>query len=128
MHVVIPEHIQRFVLTSIPSVPYLEAALLFLRSAQLERNRVDLSRALYLPEAKAAELLDALCRAGILEACPGAEERYRYAPRDPALASALEQLAQVYATDMIGVTHLIHDSTQKTARRFADAFRLRRDR
>lgn len=125
---VIPEHIQRFVLTSIPSVPYLEAALLFHGAAQLERGRGDLARFLYLPELKAAELLDALCKAGILEACPGSEERYRYAPRDEALAAAIQQLAEVYASDMIGVTHLIHDSTQKTARRFADAFKLRRDR
>ncbi len=123
----IPEHIQRFVLTSIPSVPYLEAALLFQNGAQADRNPVELARALYLPEAKAAELLDALCRAGILEACPGSEGRYRYAPRDAALASTLQELAQVYSSDMIGVTHLIHDSTQKTARRFADAFKLRRD-
>lgn len=124
----IPEHIQRFVLTSIPSVPYLEAALLFHKGAQVESNCGDLARALYVPEAKAAELLDALCRAGILGACPNAEGRYRYAPRDEALAAAIRQLAEVYASDMIGVTHLIHDSTQKTARRFADAFKLRRDR
>lgn len=123
----IPEDIRRFVLTSIPSVPYLEAALLFRRSAQVERSARDLARALYLPEPRAAELLDALCKAGIVEACPGAEGRYRYAPGE-ALAAAIERLAEAYADDMVGITHLIHDPTQKSARRFADAFRLRKDR
>ena len=122
----IPEDVRRFVLTSIPSVPYLEAALLFLRAPDIERSSVELAQALYVPEPKAAALLLELQGAGIL--APAAEApRYRYAPQSEALAQALERLAGIYAADVIGVTHLIHEQTGKNAQRFADAFRLRKD-
>jgi hypothetical protein len=127
-YAVVPEDVRRFVLTNIPSVSYLEAALLFHRAPQVECTRVDVARALYLPEQSSAQLLEALCEAGILELHSGAEVRYRYAPRDAALGAAIERLAEVYASDMIGVTRLIHDSTQKSAHRFAEAFKLKKDR
>lgn len=123
----IPDDVRRFVLTSMPSVPCVEAALLFHRAAGAERTCVDVARALYLPEAKAAELLDELCAAGIL-ALRAPEALYRFAPRDAALARAIDRLAETYASDMIGVTHLIHDATAKSAQRFADAFKLRKGR
>lgn len=59
----IPDDVRRFVLTSIPSVPFLEAALLFHRSPQTERTHIEVAHSLYLPEQKAAELLQALCEA-----------------------------------------------------------------
>jgi hypothetical protein len=40
----------------------------------------------------------------------------------------LDQVVIAYRTEMIGMTHLIHDRTQKSAQRFADAFRLKKDR
>ena len=122
----IPEDVRRFVLTSIPSVPYLEAALLFMRAPTVERSSAELAHALYIPEAKAAALLLELHGAGILAS--GAEDaRYRYAPQSDALRQALERLAGIYAADVIGITHLIHEQTGKNAQRFADAFRLRKD-
>lgn len=124
---VIPEDVRRFVLTSIPSVPHVEAALLFHREPRSEQTCAEVARALYLPEQRAAELLDQLCDAGIL-AVRAQEGFYRFAPRDPALAEAIRRLAETYANDMIGVTHLIHDATGKSAQRFADAFRLRKGR
>ncbi len=122
----IPEDVRRFVLTSIPSVPYLEAALLFLRAPGVERSSAELAQALYIPEPKAAALLLELEGAGVL--APVAEGgRYRFAPQSEALGQALERLAGIYAADVIGVTHLIHEQTGKNAQRFADAFRLRKD-
>lgn len=53
---------------------------------------------------------------------------YRYEPSDEELATAIERLSSAYAIDIIGVTHLIHDSLQKSAQQFADAFKLRKDR
>ena len=123
----VPDDVRRFVLTSIPSVPYLEAALLLHRRPDTASSAADVARALYLAEAKARELLEALSAAGIAQAQPGAEVRYRYAPRDAALATAVDRLAQAYAADLVGVARLIHDSTLRSAQRFADAFRLRKD-
>ena len=123
----IPDDVRRFVLTSVPSVPFVEAALLFHRAPRSELTRADVARALYLPEPEVAALLDRLCEAGIL-AVREPDELYRFAPREPALAGAIDRLAETYASDMIGVAHLIHDATGKSAQRFAEAFRLRKDR
>jgi len=123
----ISDEVRRFVLTSIPSVPYLEAALLFRAQSGPERTPLEVARALYLDERSVADLLEALCAGGILQRAPADEPRYRYAPRDDALARALDQLAVAYADDLVGVTNLIHDATQKKALRFANAFRLRKD-
>jgi hypothetical protein len=118
--------LRRFILTSIPSVPFLEAALLFQRQPQRPRDADDLAAALYIPRVKAAELLEALQSAGVVAAASDAQA-CTFAPRDAELAAMLVELANAYRTDMIGVTHLIHDATQRNAVRFADAFKLRKD-
>jgi hypothetical protein len=121
----IPEDIRRFVLTSIPSVPYLEALLLFHEAPARPRDAAEVARLLYLGERATAPLLEALCEAGLLRR--EADAGYVYAPRDNALQDAVDGLAQVYARNLVGVTTLIHDATQKSAQRFADAFKLRKD-
>lgn len=120
------EDVRRFVLTSVPSVPYLEAALLFHASPGQTLEAADVARRLYLRERSADELLSSLCQAGVL--AEDGERGYRYAPRDDALVASLDALARAYAGDLIAVTNLIHDATQKSAHRFADAFKLRKDR
>ena len=122
----IPDHIRRFVLTSIPSVPYLEAALLFYHAPATTMNADELGRALYLDKQKAAALLEAMRAAGILGCHDEVSDRYRFEPRDEALRSALHDIAMVYPTNLIEVTNLIHDTGGKNARRFADAFKLRK--
>jgi hypothetical protein len=124
----IPDDIRRFVLTSIPSVPHLEAALLLRGQPGEERSVAEVAARLYVPERSAAELLKALCGAGILQCTERPEPRYRYAPKDAALESAMDGLARVYAENLVGVTTLIHDATQRSAQRFSDAFRLRKDK
>jgi hypothetical protein len=125
---VISDDVRRFVLTSIPSVPYLEAMLLFLRAPHGECTRADLADALYISNHRATELLAALVEGGVIEIRSESESRYGYFPRDDALAEAIDRLAEVYKSEMIGITHLIHDASGKNAQRFADAFKLRKDR
>jgi hypothetical protein len=124
----IPDDVRRFVLTSIPSVPYLEAALLLYRGRGKVYSAADVARELYMTERAAADLLQALVDAGIVSAAPEGTDRYHYAPRDEAIGTAVSRLADVYAADLVGVAKLIHDATQKNAQRFADAFKLRKDR
>jgi len=118
----IPDDVRRFILTAVPSVPYLEAVLQFQRQPGARRSAQDMAGALYVPLAAAAELLQALREAGILQ--DDGDGWFRYAPEE-ALARMLSRLAEAYARDLIGVTALIHDSTQRNAQRFAEAFRLR---
>jgi hypothetical protein len=51
---------------------------------------------------------------------------YRYAPFDANLARLVDRLASAYADDLIGITNLIHGTTRKAARSFADAFKIRK--
>ena len=122
----IPDDIHRFILTSVPSIPYLEAALLLRRESAEQWSAKRVSEALYISHARAAELLSALASAGVV--APASDpDLYRYAPRDATLGHTLDRLAEIYRTDMIGVTQLVHDTTQRSAQRLADAFKLRKD-
>lgn len=121
----LPDDLRRFVLTSVPSVPYLEAVLLLRAEAGRETSPAELARALYIGERAAVELLQAMSEAGVVQA--GAGGGYRYGPADPGLAEMLDRLAHAYARDLIAITNLIHDRVQKNAQRFADAFRLRQE-
>lgn len=122
----LPDDLRRFVLTSVPSVPYLEALLLLHRTPETPRSAGDLARALYLPERAGAELAEALVLAGLAERA--GEAAVRYAPRDDTLGATVDRLALHYAADLIGITALIHDSVRRSAQHFADAFKFRKDR
>lgn len=123
----IPDNIGRFILTSIPSVPYLEAMLLLRREFAAAWSSPQLATRLYLPEAQAAELLQGLEAAGIAARREGeGAVSYQYQP-SPELALILDQLAQCYAANLRPVTNLIHSRVDRRAHQFADAFRLRKD-
>jgi hypothetical protein len=124
----IPDDVRRFILAKIPSVPHLEAALLMHAQPDQERTAAEVAARLYVSERTAAELLSALCAAGILEGTDPPAARYRHAPADAALEAVMDAVARAYADDLVGVTRLIHDATRKSAHRFAEAFRLRKEK
>jgi len=124
----IPTDLTRFILTSIPSVPHMEAALLMHAQPDESRSAAEIASRLFVSEQKAVDLLRTLCAAGILVCADDQVSRYRFEPGNPALDGLLTALAQAYVSDLIGVTELIHNATQKNAHRFADAFKLRKGR
>jgi hypothetical protein len=124
----ISNDLKRFILTSVPSVPHLEAALMMHAQLGVTRTAAEVAARLYVPEKVAAELLRSLCAASILQCDDGQPPKYWFEPGNPTLDETLASLAEAYAVDLVGVTKLIHDATQKNAQRFAEAFRLRKDR
>ena len=122
----IPEDLRRFVLTSIPSVPFLEALLLMRADPAQTWRRETLARRLYVREKMADGLLADLCTAGIAVPCQEAGA-FRYAPADAGVRERIDRLADVYATHLVEVTHLIHSSLDRKAQQFADAFKWRKD-
>jgi hypothetical protein len=120
----VPESVRRFVLTCLPSVAHLEAALYFLRRHPAGSGVQEVGRALYLADDVAKDVLETLTACGILQLD---EAEYRYRPRSDEITRAMQGLLQCYHEDLIGLTHLIHDATQRKAQRFADAFKLRKD-
>jgi hypothetical protein len=119
----IDDELRRFVVASVPSVAHLEAVLLFRRRAST-RTIAEAALELYISERAAAEVLRALVDTGVLS---HEGDAFGYAPRDARMAALLDRLAEAYAADLVLVTNLIHDRTHRNARRFADAFKLRKD-
>ena len=120
-----PADVRRFILTSIPSVPFLEAVLLLRGEPATAWGVAELARRLYVAERTASELLEQLTASGIAERV-GETRTARYAPA-PELRDMVEQLAQAYSTDLVAVTDLIHSRIDRRAQRFADAFRFRKE-
>ena len=124
----IPEDCRRFVLTSIPSVPFLEALLLLRANPTQQWHGDSLAQRLYVRERTAQALLEDLLRAGMVAPCPGIEPRcYQYQPASQQLRERIDALADLYARHLVEVTHLIHSSLDRKAQQFADAFKLRKD-
>ncbi|WP_313176425.1 hypothetical protein [Massilia sp.] len=123
----IPEDLRRFVLTSIPSVPFLEALLLLRADPAQQWHSDTLAQRLYVRERTAHTLLEDLCRAGMVAPCADAPGCYQYRPGSPQLGERIDALAELYARHLVEVTHLIHSSLDRKAQQFADAFKLRKD-
>lgn len=121
----IPEDLRRFVLTSVPSVPFLEALLLLRADPQQAWLPDTLARRLYIRERTAHELLDDLCMAGM--AARAAPAGYSYRPDSAQLRDRIDRLAELYAARLVDVTNLIHSSLDRKAQQFADAFKWRKD-
>lgn len=122
------DDIRRFILTGVPSVPYLEAMLLLRADPGVGWDVPRLAARLYVAERQAAELLTALAAAGIAQSeDPGDAALFRYAPATAELRERLDALAQAYSANLVAVTDLIHTRIDKRAQQFADAFRLRKD-
>jgi hypothetical protein len=125
---VIPEGARRFVLTSIPSVPFLEALLLLRADPAQQWNPDALARRLYVRDRTAQELLEDLCTAGMAAPCEGSSARcYQYRPASNELRARIDELADLYAKHLVEVTLLIHSSLDRKAQQFADAFKWRKD-
>lgn len=102
--------------------------LVFHRAPTTDFGVADIARALYIDEARTRVLLESLVSSGIIVCIGDDASRFRFGPRDDALRGLIERLARAYGDEMIAVTHLIHDAVGKSAHRFADAFKLRKER
>jgi hypothetical protein len=125
----ITEDIRRFVLTSIPSVPHLEALLLLRGGARDAWSTAQLAERLYIGEKVATGLLDDLCESGmaVLVDTDAVPVQYRYQPASEQLRATIDDLADLYARRLVDVTHLIHSKLDRKAQQFADAFKWRKD-
>ncbi|MGZ8321229.1 MAG: hypothetical protein ACXWVD_19180 [Telluria sp.] len=116
-------------LTSIPSVPHLEALLLLRGGSRGAWSTAQLAERLYIAEKIAAGLLEDLCESGmaVLVDADAAPVQYRYQPASEQLRVTIDDLADLYARRLVDVTHLIHSKLDRKAQQFADAFKWRKD-
>jgi len=120
----IPEDLRRFILTSVPSVPFVEAMLVYGGAGGSPVAAETVAARLYIAPRAAAEIVEQLIGAGIIA---HAEGGHRFAPASPELAGRLQQLTQYYRSHLVDVTDLIHSRSKRAAHQFADAFKLRKD-
>lgn len=120
----IPEDLRRFILTSVPSVPFVEAFLLFREKAGSSVPVDHVASRLYIGVTQAAAIVGELRAAQVIEAT--GESGHRYAPSSD-LAPMLDMLAEHYRGNLVEVSALIHSRTSRAAHHFADAFRLRKE-
>lgn len=120
----IADDVRRFILASVPSVPFLEAMLLLRAGHPAAWDAGAIARRLYIPPQRAEELMRQLVEAGV--AAPDAEGRCcRWDPA-PHVAAVVDELAKVYSENLLEVTGLIHARQDRRAQQFADAFRWRK--
>ncbi len=120
----IPLHIQRFILTSIDSVPHLEAILLLCTSVA-EWTAAHLAQRLFITEKKAGDVLSDLCAAGF--ASKSDTDLFRYDPASPDLREMVDELDEIYPRQLVQVSRFIHMKTYKQAQAFGDAFKWRKE-
>lgn len=118
----IPDDVRRFVLTSIASVPHLEA-LLLLRSNPRNWRAAEVAGRLYISDKAAERLLLDLCNAGM---AAGESDAYRYHPETAMMNEMIDRVARLYAQNLVAMTNLIHSSVERKAHQFADAFNFRK--
>jgi hypothetical protein len=119
--------LSRFILTNVPSIPFLEAALLLRRDRTTSRSVEELARSLYVSTERASVLVDQLKSFGVIARADGDADRWRFAPRDATIDATYAELDCLYRHETVAVTQLVHDRTHRSAIRFANAFRLRRE-
>jgi hypothetical protein len=124
----IPADIRRFILTSIDSVPHLEAILLLCCDPKTPWDAKMMAQSLYISEKKAEEILGNLAASGFTT--PTSQETpatYQFKPASPALQEILTRLRDIYAKNLVEVTNLIHSKTSKQAQELGDAFKWQKE-
>jgi phosphoribosylaminoimidazole (AIR) synthetase len=123
----IPDDVKRFILVSIPSIPYLEAMLLLRSEEERVWDSKLVAQRLYMSEKAVNELLLEMHATGILHATGEGAAGYSYRPVSGELRDMIDRLADIYAKNLVDVTNLVHSAIGRKAQHFADAFKWRKD-
>jgi Mn-dependent DtxR family transcriptional regulator len=123
----ISAEIRQFILDNIDSVAQLEALLLLRSGSGRTWNVSTVARHLYIQQTAAAEALRVLHERDLIVLADPGGVAYEYGPKTPERVRLVEDLATVYARQLVAVTRLIHAKAAGDAQGFSRAFRLRKD-
>ena len=124
---VIPCDVSEFILDNIDSVAQLEGLLLLRAYPRVCWDARMVSLRLYINEKESYGILAELTKRGFLKREEGPQS-FRYEPVNQKLDDMARRVADLYARCLVPVTLLIHTKPSKSFQRFADAFRIRRDK
>jgi len=120
----VPEEIRAFLSGCIRSVAELEALLLLREVPAQDWDAATLARRLYIAESEGANILDHLTAC---ELAARGDAGFRYHVRDGERQRLVDGLADSHARHLVPLTRLIHERASGM-RKFADAFKFRKDR
>ena len=120
----ITPEVQRFIAETIEAAEQLDILLLLHRNRDRSYTAMEVSQAVFTVPASATMRLEGLVARGLLSSSGGADPRYQYAPNSEAIAGRVDELADIYQKDRVGVIKLIFARPPDPAQTFADAFRL----
>lgn len=101
----LPDTVRRFVIESLDSVAELEGLLLVRSSPARRWTATTLADRLYITDAQACRVLDALHRRAFMTRTG---ESFEYAPASETLRGDVDALAAAYPRFLIGITDVIH--------------------
>jgi DNA-binding IclR family transcriptional regulator len=101
----IADDMRDFILTRIESVAHIEALLLLCSNPSRGWTIEACAQRLYIPQSRAAQVLDALSEGGFLAVH---ERDYRFSCRSEDLAEMVVRFADLYREKLIAVTKLVH--------------------
>jgi hypothetical protein len=122
-----PAEIRQFVVDHISSVAQLEVLLLLHSSPTRNWAPCEVHAVLCTSVLMCAEHLADLQNRGLLVVV-GPGPRFQYQPRTVELSAIVDALARIYAERRVALITLIYSKPVDSARSFADAFRLRKDK
>lgn len=118
--------VDRFILTSIDSVPHLEALLLLWQNPSEQWTVEDVAKRLWIDREDTRSILNDLARNRFLSVIVGELEQYRYRS-DSGNDRILRGVADIYRQEMIRISTMIHAKPSSAVRAFARAFRFTKE-
>jgi hypothetical protein len=123
----LPPHVLRFLEENIDSVPQLETLLMMDREPDRFWLVADVASRNYTSEQRAAEILSALQRRGLVSSEAG-PLRFRFNPAKVETRALVSDLARCYQKNLSRITTIIHSKPSTSVTEFARAFDLKKDR
>jgi len=122
----LPAELRRFIHEHIGSIAQLELLLLLAGHPEKGLSAEEAARICYVTGEAARGILEAMRADGLVAIHP--DGSYGFAPRDDAWLSLVRSLAEYYTQRRLTVTHAIYSRPADELQRFADAFRLKKDK
>jgi hypothetical protein len=122
---VLPPELRAFLHSCVDSIEQVEL-LMMLRGSERFRTAREVAAEFSHSPARARADLETLAARGLLEVRVGEETSYRYRPKIEELARYCDLLAQHYIMSRQAVLGFVATESRLSAKRFADAFKLRK--
>lgn len=123
----IPDDLRRFILSCIPSIPYLEAILLMHNEPTRQWGVTDVAQRLFINEKRTDTILQQLLASGIVKISNQWPILYQFNSQNGDLKAMIDKLAAAYSTNLVEISNLIHSNMDQNAHKFANAFIWKKD-